>query len=189
MIPPLLLPAELREEAFIAGGYAACPALAQDVDVWIPSTHSLFKITRVSVLDHLHRVANAHAPLPGDLSFTVQDDDDSPRGRLLESDAPPPGVCQLNTFEDYNSILRLRRAATVNIVGHTLPYHIIIVEGAVDDVLSSFDISTHQVALTWKGVVRGEHWTPPNAPPVVITQKYTTTERLAKIEARYACGR
>src|SRR3990167_5083266 len=30
-----LVPKEWRSQAFIAGGYAACPALASDLDLWI----------------------------------------------------------------------------------------------------------------------------------------------------------
>src|SRR5947208_1473633 len=35
VIPDDLLPEKYREFAFIAGGFAACPSLASDMDVWV----------------------------------------------------------------------------------------------------------------------------------------------------------
>ena len=57
--------------------------------------------------------------------------------------------------------------------------------GDVYRVLRGFDISTHQIALTPQGVVKGEHWTPTNVPPHAFAGNANTPERMQKIAARY----
>lgn len=174
MIPKGLLPDGLGD-VFIAGGFAACPALASDVDVWISTAEGTCEDTRSFILDHLR----AHQ-----FEFVEQDGADSPRGRV-QLDKSLAKSQLLSTFEGYFLVLGLRRVATVTLPGVSLPYHLIVVEGSVDDVLSSFDITTHQVALTEKGVVKGEHWTPIWELPQIIQAKYTTPARIEKIRARY----
>jgi hypothetical protein len=176
MIPNTLLPEQYRADAFIAGGFAACPALASDIDVWIPVSPGTCNAARDEILQYLRETQD---------NFSEQDGDTSPRGRIQHNVALANSQL-LSTFEGYHMVLGLRRVATVNVVGASLPYHLIVVEGSLDDVLSSFDISTHQVALTPKGVVKGADWTSIFEPPVVITEKYTTPQRLEKIRARYA---
>lgn len=178
MLPPNLLPACYTDKAFIAGGYAACPALANDIDVWIPVDTGAAAnpwdevwTARRRLLDHLTAEGFTHTP---------EDNDGSPRDRNR--------LIVRSTFEGYNLPLPIYRVATVQVVGGSLPYHLIAVGTDLDEVLSSFDISTHQIALTTKGVVRGEHWTPTWEPPRVITAKYTTLARLEKIRNRYKGG-
>ena len=184
MIPRGLLPdGPDGAYAFIAGGFAACPALAQDVDIWcsidLTGSYDPFLAVwqaRDRILDHVRMfcVEQQAQFVEHDGADTERGSWDSPRGRLT------------STFEGYHMPLPIRRVGAVTIPGHTLPYHIIVVGGDVDEVLSSFDISTHMIALTSWGVIRGEQWTPIWEPPVVLTQKYTTPERLEKIRARYA---
>ena len=173
MIPKGLLPDGLQ--VFIAGGFAACPALATDVDIWISTAVGTCDDTRQYVLDHL----NSHG-----FDYTEEDGEDSKR-RRFQKDKALANAQLLSNFEGYHHILGLRRVGEVRITGHSLPYHLIVVEGDVDEVLSSFDISTHQIALTEKGVVRGDHWTPIWERPFVIHEKYTTPDRLLKIQERY----
>ena len=174
MLPVNLLPSGVA--AFIAGGYAACPALATDIDVWVSvDTHDAINpwdavwTERLRLLNHLHQY----------FGFTVTEEDQTgsvrDRNRMIVRD----------TFEGYNLPLPIYRVATVRVEGASLPYHIIAVGAGLDEVLSSFDISTHQIALTEKGVVTGANWTPITEPPQVITEKFTTPARLEKIRARY----
>lgn len=189
MIPKNLVPPGMGE-VFIAGGYAACPALASDVDVWVSVPNGdkrALDDTRFAILQHLR-------DQPG---FVVEEQDRENSPRMLAQKRVyaqvdtemSKGLFLVSTFEGYHLALLLRRVATVTVEGGSLPFHIIVVAGGVDDVLSSFDISTHQIALTEKGVVRGEHWTPIWEYPVVITQKYTTSKRLSKIADRYSKAR
>lgn len=175
MIPRGLLPDALDQTAFIAGGFAACPALAEDVDVWVPAVPGECEAMRTLILAHLR----AH-----NFDVTEQDGEGSPRRRFQQDTALAKSQL-LSTFEGYHMVLRLRRVGTVTISGHTLPYHIIVVEGDIDEVLSSFDISTHQIALTARGVVKGVDWTPLWEPPLVLADKYTTPDRVRKIRTRY----
>jgi hypothetical protein len=175
MIPRSLLPEQYHESAFIAGGFAACPALASDVDIWVSVEVGQCNAVRAGILQHL---------IDSNVSHQEEDGEGSPR-RRFQDDRTLANSQLLSTFEGYHTILRLRRVASVELPGHTLPYHLIVIEGSIDEVLASFDISTHQVALTTRGVVRGEHWTPIHVPPVVITHKYTTPERLCKVRERY----
>ena len=175
MIPERLLPEQYRTDAFIAGGFAACPALAADIDVWIPVPAGQCDFARLEILNYLNDKC---------IDFDEQDGEHSARRRFQDNRALANSQL-LSTFEGYHTVLFLRRVAIVRLVGASLPYHLIVVEGHIDEILSSFDISTHQVALTSNGVVRGEHWTPVTEPPVVITEKYTTPARIQKIRQRY----
>lgn len=193
MIPKGLLPPELDESAaFIAGGYAACPALATDVDIWITTGEigdlddwDKVYALRLRLLEWIRST-----PVMSSLRITsfVEEDGDGTRRDPARSRVGRNSTWFTNlksTHEGYIMVLPVRRVGVATIEGHSLPYQLIAVGGSVDDVLSSFDISTHQIALTSKGVVRGEHWTPLWEPPVVITTKYTTPARLEKIKARY----
>lgn len=182
MLPINLLPPPYDETAFIAGGYAACPGLAEDIDVWCP-------VDIINVDDPFERVWSERNHIATWLhdhfsTFVEHDGPDSPRQtrpRSWHADHT-----QLNTtFEGYHLQIPIRRAGVVTLSGASLPYHIIAVGGDVDEVLSSFDITTHAIALTRKGVVKSEHWTSVLDEPRVINQKFTTDARLAKIRARY----
>lgn len=178
MLPHNLLPAPMQDRAFIAGGFAACPALASDIDVWVPVYED------AAGLDAARQRVLAHLAAQRFL-FEEQDGDGSRREQFAREKSISRDVFVVSTFEGYHLTLKIRRVATVSGIGN-LPYHIILVNGDIDDVLSSFDISTHQCALTVRGFVPGEHWTALHEKPYVITQKYTTDARLTKIAARYA---
>lgn len=72
MIPDDLLPEKYRDQAFIAGGFAACPSLANDMDVWVMAPCPFTNETGADdlrVLVHLHAVrkellAHLHAHHP-----------------------------------------------------------------------------------------------------------------------------
>ena len=133
MLPHNLLPIEFREVAFIAGGFAACPSLAEDIDVWVPiqtlSPNPWDDVwtARKALLTHLLQ-------FPLEFTTTPEDVDGSPRDRNR--------MIVRSTFEGYNLPLPIYRVAGVEVVGGSLPYHIIAVGADIDEVLSSFDIST-----------------------------------------------
>lgn len=157
MIPRNLIPEDLEEQAFIAGGYAACPALAQDMDVWVfvDGGHENLDEARNRVLEHLQTF------------FDITEEHGG-------------------TISDYQGVeVNILKVAFVR--GFNLPIHVMVCDAPVGIVLKNFDISTHQVALTAHGVVKGEGWTSPLEEPVVLERMENehTQERLAKIRARY----
>lgn len=158
MIPRNLVPDQHYNNTFIAGGYAACPAMATDIDVWVfvdGGTQPLDE-AREDVLKHLQ----ANFDITEDVGGTVG---------------------------DYNGVgINILKVAFVR--GYTLPIHIMVCDAPCGIVLKNFDISTHQVALTPHGVVIGEHWTPITVPPVVLERMENehTQSRLQKITERYA---
>ncbi len=182
MLPLTLLPAPYNETAFIAGGYAACPGLAEDIDVWCPvdltePSGGLASNPFEVVWNERDRVVKYLRAQFGE-AFIEQDGVGTPRDRTKLQ----------TTFEGYNLPIPIRRAGSVTLEGCSLPYHIICVGGDVDEVLSSFDISTHAIALTPKGVVKDANWTPPMVEPKILLHKYTSAARFEKIRMRYLMG-
>ena len=160
-IPEGIVPWGLK--ACIAGGYAADPVLAGDMDVWIfaptDATTEELHGTRIRVLDFLQ---NQHG-----LEFEEQEG-----FRREGADA-------------YSTSLMVAR---VTLPGFQTTIHLRVTTCADEaDLISGFDISTHQIAVTDEGeVIRGSRWTPTNVPPRVLKMTSTTPVRLEKIGARYA---
>lgn len=165
MIPHNLLPEEYARNAFIAGGYAALPSAATDIDVWVSVQPHDLADARTALLRHLHEQD----------SFFVEEQGDE---QTIFTISP-----------DYELNVPIRKVAKVRYYRSELPYHILVVGGDVDATLRSFDISTHQIALTPWGVVRGENWTSVTVPPLKLRDTPTTDERMEKIAARYAAMR
>lgn len=170
MIPPFLLPEDYHPNAIIAGGYAACPAMANDIDVWVTAVIDL-RAARDVIRHHLHDRAIVKRPGRGHIRSYVFEDD-----QRTES----------SNFEGYTMDVNIVKVAKVEIWGARLPYHILVTDANVDELLSAFDVSTHQVALTPLGVVTGESWTPINEPPAKLKNTPTTDARMEKIRSRYA---
>jgi hypothetical protein len=176
VIPKGLLPAELMERAFIAGGYAACPALATDMDLWVKVSDvgrtvdesrqetEAMQLGRTLILEHLEREF---------FPYEVQENTVTSNG---------------DTIDGYP--VSVMKVAVVNSPHLSHPIHIMVCGGSIQELLETFDISTHQIALSFGGVIKGPRWTPITERPVIIqsatgvsTQK--TQERLEKIAARY----
>jgi hypothetical protein len=152
VIPANLLPEPYRQSFCIAGGYAACPALAKDQDVWvygIPTAQ--LSAVRQELLVHLSQQ-------------TV-----SPRSRRAFSVYPAEDT---RTAESYcQEFIQIKKvAADIYRPGaghHQKQIHLMVTDaqnpGAI---LEGFDISTHQVALgpggeVWTG---GGYTAPPCLP-------------------------
>lgn len=155
MIPSYLLPE--GTPYFVAGGWAACPALATDMDIWVISRTPA--PTRTELLDHFK------------MRLFV-DEYEEERSDEVEGDV-----------DAYSNPLTLKVARVS--IGQKR-FHILVTSGDITDVLNGFDISTHQVAITDSGtVVRGYSWTPITEPPVKLKDTPTTDVRMLKIATRY----
>lgn len=158
MFPPGLIPTEIEYRAFIAGGWAACPALATDMDVWVMADTTDVDAYRQMLLDHLRAERR--------YSFLEQE----------------PGE---ETIKYEGVTCTIRKVAIVYAGGR--PVHLMVTDGTLLAVLENFDISTHQIAITWNGeVVPGPDWTPITEPPRVLQNVNDKTQaRLEKICQRY----
>lgn len=145
------LPEELRKKAFIAGGWAACPALATDRDVWVTIDN---KFDSQALRNHLESRA---------LFYTVDfepHDRDYPNGSRKFADLTYPWE----------------------------KVQILLTRMEPEDVLSQFDISTHQIAITGDGrIIKGDKWTPVTDYPRFIhfNKRSTSDERMKKICTRF----
>lgn len=151
-----LIPAGL--DWCIAGGYAACPALARDIDVWIYNIASEdLESQRDLLAQELSRVYRC-AFVP------------STETRASSS-----------YLQDKISILK------VGEVIQRKPIHLIVTDaGRPMDILCGFDVSTHAVATLPNGdVVVHPLYTHPGQPPIALASNEKTPERLARIAARF----
>lgn len=156
MIPENLLPKGVQW--CIAGGYAACPALASDIDVWVLNvpTHDL-QVRRAEILLHLAKQR-----------FNVK----------TETGDNTPG----DGYEDKAiGILKVGRVTPPT----GLAIQVMVTDADVARLLESFDVSTHAVAVGPGFVTTHPQWTPPHVPPVAFSQHATTAERLARIAERF----
>lgn len=163
MIPANVLPKQYEAQSFIAGGWAACPAQATDLDLWVSvdGDAETLNIVRERLLDHFAHQVNYRV--------SVEQSDELARGYIPDT-----------TFIT-RKVARLTNRVTGGLI------HVLVTTGDVIDVLSAFDISTHQVAILPSGqVVKGPHFTTVSQPPIVLREGGpTTAERLRKITNRY----
>lgn len=162
-LPAGLLPRPYNKTAFIAGGYAACPGLASDIDVWV----------QCEDLHETRRLLLAHLSTMGFALFA--------EGEPLESSFTGDSCGYEDITANIVKVARIETAAFK-------PVHLMVTDAPPLMLLLNFDISTHAIALTDDGVVRSPEWTDLTQEPVVIKNQGTskTEERLAKISARYA---
>lgn len=162
MIPEGLLPSR-EQEAFIAGGWAACPSLASDMDVWVrvdPFERSIDKV-REHLVDYLKNL------------FLYEFEEQADERKSLT------GVDE----QGYDIEVEMRKVGKVTYFAQ--PIHIMLTYASVDKLLQCFDVSTHQIAITDQGIVKGEKWTPITVPPVKLKHTPTTDARMEKIAIRY----
>lgn len=157
MIPKNLLPEGL--DWFIAGGYAAVPALAQDIDVWVLTRTPVE--TRRQILLHLQK-----------------------EGLTLWTEEQDNPAEKMEVYDHFCTVLKV---ANVRPSGWMPSIHIVVTDAeSVGEVLDGFDISTHQIAIhPERGVVRGQHWTSPIDPPFAFRANVNTPKRMKKIAERY----
>lgn len=157
MIPRDLLP----EGAFyfIAGGWAACPSLATDKDVWVTYPRGTNLVAaRQHILDHLKETGYWYTEEQDGRTETVND-----------------GYAGIE--------VNILKVAVVNFV---VPIHILVTDAMAHEVLQGFDVSTHQIVLLSDGGIQyGPDWTPITVPPIKLKNTPTTDARMRKIAARY----
>lgn len=161
MVPSYLIPEGMRY--FVAGGFAVCPALASDIDVWFmvegkPVTEVINKLVA-----HLTRWQTMGA-IDVDFSYI--------NGRV------------------YHELHGTLNVATIAASDDRKAMHIMVTDDSPQDTIDDFDLSVCQVAITDNGeVYRGEHWTAPGAPIKILKKsaKYDprTAERLTKYIRRF----
>lgn len=162
MIPRGLLPDELEGYAWIAGGYAACPPLASDMDIWVLCGD----LTRdvLGSLDTYHALILKHLTDAGH-DITMEDEN-----------------TKTADYEGYR--INIHKVARVE---GAMSYHIMVTD-AIDimQVLDGFDISTHQVAIGPDGeIVRGRDFTNVRSWPQMLLNTPHTQERFEKITKRF----
>ncbi len=159
MIPQGLLPPNTT--AFIAGGFAACPALASDIDIWV-------QVGNPEDIESMRAVLLAHFATEGYMFV-----EESRSERVRDTD-------------NYGDSIYCTIAKCAKVHLPRLDAHILVTDGSAQDVLRSFDLSTHQVAILQNGrVVKGEDWTPTFEWPTVLKRTPTTQARRQKLVERY----
>lgn len=162
MFPKTLLPEDTR--FCIAGGYAACPALAKDIDVWVYGvSEAELQERRAELISHL--------ALNG---YTLQTED------CL--DVPQP------QYEHTRTTLKVGVVTKGAGLPCGKPVHVMVTSAeTIRDILDGFDVSTHAVAIGSNGyVVKHPEWTPPHEMPALMTSRNEKSiERMARIAARF----
>ncbi len=156
MIPASLLP--IGSEWMVAGGWAVCPALASDMDVFVLKDNRDSEAdVRMILLAHLRH---------GKFDFEELTD---------ERSEDSPGEC--------DSLIR--KVAKVNYNGNTV--HVLLgLSPFPEDILNTFDLSICQVGIMWDGtIVKGENYTSPAQPLKIVKQTPTTDERARKYNERF----
>lgn len=147
----------------IAGGFAACPNMARDCDVWVynvnqDSMSGVGLRVRQDVLNRLR-----------DLGIDFVEEENTPN--------------QPHDFYDLGSGILCWKVASLKDGRHI----ILTTAETILDLLDNFDVSTHQVALSSDGeLVRGRQFTPLTVAPRQLRQGTMTDARMQKIERRYA---
>jgi hypothetical protein len=150
----------------IAGGFAACPDLASDCDVWVYGIP-----TKVGT----------HSPEHPAWTFRQ-----SILWRLQNRNVAFEEEQNNMQFHDWYDIgdgvlcWKVARLADGR--------QIILTDAdSIDALLDRFDVSTHQVALSSDGeIVRGSHFTPITKPAKMIRDGGNTAQRMQKVQQRYS---
>ena len=179
MIPTTLLPAQYREQWCVAGGFAACPALATDIDVWVYAIAT-------EGLDKARRVLLAHLC---DIQYPQKDSPYANVRRKAQFEFEEE--TEARTAESYlQSFIQIHKVAVIcgrNAWRELKPIHVMVTDApSPGELLAGFDISTHAVAIGHDGRVWTNSYTQPGETPVRLSGANARTEaRLQKICARF----
>lgn len=163
-IPETLLPPDTY--AFIAGGYAACPERALDMDVWVLDTTGNPEKTRAALLLWL-----------SDYHWVFGKETHEEKFR-----ADGPGYDEMDC--------RILKVAVIPY--YTTTIHLMVTDAPPLALLRNFDVSTHQIALIPSSrlpegdLLRGPGWTSLDQEPVQLKETSATFARMEKIRTRYA---
>lgn len=165
MFPLNILPEAYRGQWCVAGGWAACPPLATDMDVWVYDlpTDRLDAI-RTELLEHLSALRQ-----------------DQPRGPYFV-----PGE-DVRAAQGYQHPCTVKKVAVVSQSYPAKPIHLMVTDASCPgEIIGGFDISTHAVAIGHNGMVHTHFdYTAPHVFPVQLKETETTPTRMAKIASRF----
>lgn len=151
--------------AFIAGGYAVSPTLADDIDIFVQTAESAFPDSLARAKQDI--LAYLHDRYGLDM---VQEILDAPVNHERD--------------DAYETIFETLKVARVVLTGVT--YHVMVTTGNIDDVLNSFDLSICQVGIDELGRVHtGIDYTEPFEPIIVVKDTPTTYARMQKYMERF----
>jgi hypothetical protein len=159
-----LLPKGFRELAVVAGGYAASPTKASDIDLWVLGIpRDQFDLVEKSIRDYLDK-----AGLNG-----------------CSGEVGPHIDCTYETFDD-----SFRVAAIVDGPGENPVQILITTHPTLEELLAKFDLSVHQIGWSLTNpdaMVIGPEWTPVSEEPKVLTltRPGQTLKRYLRIIPRY----
>ena len=156
------LPKGLHRDACVAGGYAADPEQANDIDLWVLGiTPEQFDTVEREIRQHLHN------------------------NYLLSSVDPP-----LRDSQHYDEHPGQFRVVSIQSGPAPMGVQILITkQPTLGQLLKQFDISTHALGymVVSREVEQAEGWTSIMEPPRVLTyaRPTATTLRLDRVVARY----
>lgn len=178
MFPVTFLPEQYRKQWCIAGGAAACPALAADIDVWVYGidTDELDGVRAVilSYLEQLIAGFNVNKPIWPEKRYRLE------------------SLVECEEFVAYeHAHCRIEKVAIVTspkrFPVRVKPVHIMVTDAPdPGTILQGFDVSTHAVAIDYDGRIwKGNNWTHPGEKPIALLDNEKTPERMARIAARF----
>jgi hypothetical protein len=173
MIPTNLLPEEYRGQWCVAGGFAACPALAEDIDVWVHGIPTAdLEAARTKILEHLVKIQfPAHA-----------------RSAQFVFEEAVETRTQASYMQEFIQIKKVAKIYGRRSWRELKPIHIMVTDapGGAGSIIAGFDISTHAVAIDHDGRVWTNRYTHPGLEPQRLASANEYTEpRMQRVCARY----
>lgn len=157
-----LVPERLRSNAYVAGGFAADPIGAEDVDVWILGVQG----DRSELLNHM-----------------IQINRDFENGLVFKHGQESDYNVDNGPFNVVGDVLGVEG------IGKRKVQILFSFAKNIQDLLKTFDITTHQIAVRLNDgeTVVAPTWTPPYEQPrvVLFDRPQVTLRRLEKIAPRY----
>lgn len=179
MIPKNLLPEAYRESYCVAGGWAACPALAQDMDVWVYAVpFEALELARTELLEHLEAENTKGAYYKRPFYVVPETQVENHRG-TDQYEGVNVQILKVGRVEVRRESARLHKERK--------EIHLLVTDAhSPGEILQGFDVSTHAVAIDWNGIIwTHPAWTPPQMEPTVLMENEKTPVRMAKIRARF----
>jgi hypothetical protein len=188
VIPAFVLGVVGDRKWCVAGGYAACPALATDIDLWVYGIDHRNLENERNILRSLlmHRVdeLNEGRPKWAEKRYGYVREEGQETTVVYE---------QESHLIEKVGVVTCPRVAFVNdenlhaTDARTKPIHIMVTTAAdPGSLISGFDISTHAVALDYSGRVwKHNLFTGPHEKPAVLRVNPNTQNRLDRICKRF----
>lgn len=171
-----LIPTVFEQSWCIAGGFAACPVLSADIDVWVYGRSRLDE-ARQTLLDFIEDTKVQNSGKYGARPPYVYE--------------PEVATEQREGSDNYEGIgINISKVCVVygrGMNSGALPIHIMVTDAPEPGaLLSAFDISTHAAAIDFRGrVFKGRSFTHPGIPPVLIRANTNTPARYRRICERF----